>query len=134
MENSFYILPHEANGIIKYSINDDSYQLINNPDEAIYTLRPNEGFSGYDVLRIDDMDYVIPYMGNQILKINDEGVIAEVLPIEMRIADVYAFDFNNLNYESEISSLEGYINWVNNNKVDTKILKLKELDQFFSNK
>ena len=73
-----------------------------------------------------------PYMGNQILKINDEGVIAEVLPIEMRIIDVDAYDFNDLNYESEISSLEGYINWVNNNKVDTKILKLKELDQFFS--
>jgi len=96
-----YIMPHEANGFLSYDIEKQEVKYIDLTSHSFDTLRPNKGFSGYDVISMDDRIFVIPYMGAQILELKNDSFIASVdLKMELPV-DV---DFHGGKYQFEMGS------------------------------
>lgn len=70
--DKIFILPHDANAIIVYSIDEKKMQTIKFQADTFSYLIPVKGVSAYDIFSVDTLKYVFPYMGNSITVIDDE--------------------------------------------------------------
>lgn len=111
IRDDIYILPHEANGILKVSSKNCTLDFVEYSDIEFYSMRPNKGFSGYDVIDLEDMVWVIPYMGNQILQISSDGKLSDVIKMEIPLEMFHRGIFPNKDvlYETAWNTLEDFI-------------------------
>lgn len=110
VRDDIYILPHEANGILKIS-DKNRISLVEYLDVEFYSMRPNKGFSGYDVMDLENAIWAIPYMGNQILQISPDGKISDVIEIEIPLEMFHRDLLQNkeILYETYWNTLEDFI-------------------------
>lgn len=112
IRDDIYILPHEANGILKFSCKNRTFDLLEYPDVEFYSLRPNKGFSGYDVIDMEDVVWVIPYMGNQILQISPDGKVSDIIEMEIPLEMFHRgiFQYKDVMYETAWNTLVDFLN------------------------
>ena len=86
-----YFLPHEANAVIRMSLIDGCVDYIDVQTEDYKTLRFNPEFAVYEVYEafgLEDHVWIIPYMGNKAIMIDDKGVISKEVTFFISISQI----------------------------------------------
>lgn len=74
-----YLLPYYANAIIKMHIQTKELKYISLTDMKADSLSECDKYSVWDLVNIDDEIWGIPYMGNSIIRISEQGdVVGQV--------------------------------------------------------
>lgn len=115
IDNIIYLLPHEAKKILLLNLDDFSMEIIEIPSKEASTKWRNKVIGIYDVFRLSDKDYFIPYAANRIF-------VRDLFSNEMTYIDL-AVHLNEINKEefklgldldeSENYSLQNFLDNIN---------------------
>lgn len=77
--NSVWFLPHEANAVIRMKLEDGSMNFISVGMEDYKTLRTNPEFAVYEAVEQGDGIWLVSYMGNKAIMINEKGATTKTV-------------------------------------------------------
>lgn len=114
IEDSVWIMPHEAKAILRFECDNDNVQPVVTDEGSYDSLRENSGFSGYDVLDTGEETIITSYMGNQIIRINRKGEIKQVITLRIAFGEyrLRGMSCNSIIMENQNMLLTDYIEYL----------------------
>lgn len=86
--DQIFFMPHEAKSVLLADAKSGKISSVTVDIDEGNTMRPNPEYAMYEVHKIGEEHLIIPYMGNKLVAVSDEGILQREIMLETEVENI----------------------------------------------